>query len=124
MIKNEQIEEAAKEAADRWRAFSTDENGMCNETPDEVFNYGFEAGANWMREQMVKEIEETNHLFVKHCQIHIPRADVDELVELLESARGWVSTHAMQTYSRVASNEADKITEALTNYRSKHGEHK
>lgn len=40
----------------------------------------------------------------------------DRLAEMLESARGWVSTHAMQTYSRVASKEVGEIDEAIESY--------
>lgn len=32
-----------------------------------------------------------------------------EMLEALKSARGWVATHAMQTYSRVASKELEAI---------------
>jgi hypothetical protein len=43
---------------------------------------------------------------------------VTEMAAALESARGWVSTHAMQTYSRVASKEVEHIDEILTAYRA------
>lgn len=45
------------------------------------------------------------------------QAENEQLIEALRSARGWVSTHAMQTYSRVASKEVeniDRLLEALS----------
>lgn len=41
---------------------------------------------------------------------------VSEMAERLNSARGWVVTHAMQTYSSVAEKEAQAIDEALNKY--------
>lgn len=46
------------------------------------------------------------------------RAIADELAEALKSAQGWVVTHAMQTYSRVADKEAYSINELLAKYES------
>jgi len=44
---------------------------------------------------------------------------VRELSAKLESARGWVATHAMQTYSRVADKEAGEISDMLEKARAK-----
>ena len=41
----------------------------------------------------------------------------EKLVEALESARGWVATHAMQTYSRVAIKECEEIDVLIKDYR-------
>lgn len=41
------------------------------------------------------------------------KAERDELLEALKSARGWVSTHVMQTYSRVAADEVQQIDELI-----------
>lgn len=46
------------------------------------------------------------------------RSLVAECTEALESARGWVSTHAMQTYSRVAAKEVETIDELLAKLKS------
>lgn len=52
-------------------------------------------------------IAELNH------KLEAANSLIDELEERLESARGWTITHAMQTYSRAASNETERIDEAL-----------
>lgn len=45
------------------------------------------------------------------------REQCEKLAEALESARGWVSTHAMQTYSSVASKEVENINQLLENFK-------
>lgn len=45
------------------------------------------------------------------------RTLAEKLSAALESARDWVSTHAMQTYSRVARKEVEEIDELLAEYR-------
>lgn len=42
---------------------------------------------------------------------------IEGLVELLESVRGWVYTHAMQTYSKLAQKDGERIDEVLAKHR-------
>lgn len=48
-------------------------------------------------------------------------AENKELREALESAKGWVVSYGMQTYSKVAYKEAEKITELLAKYEKELG---
>lgn len=52
---------------------------------------------------------------VEELQAKLERAEkrAFELEEALRSARGWVSTHVMQTYSRVAAKELEVIDALL-----------
>lgn len=70
--------------------------------PGEVYRHHFNKGAEALYSLLAPEIE--------------------NLVGALESARGWVSTHAMQTYSSVAAKEVKEIDDLLTRWREFLGE--
>lgn len=48
------------------------------------------------------------------------RSDVDKLIELLESANGWVITHSMQSLSKAALKESKEIKEYLGEFLQKY----
>lgn len=85
--------EAAQKKRDELYAKHTEHPKHVAESHDYTYKSGFDAGYS------------------------TAKLEAEELIELLESVRGWVYTHAMQTYSKLAQKDGERIDEALARYR-------
>jgi hypothetical protein len=48
----DEIAKGQKEWRDKWAAFCVADDGACQDTPDEVFEFGFESGVKWYQSRL------------------------------------------------------------------------
>lgn len=67
---------AMEKARHKWRTFSTDENGVCFEAPDEVYKNGWNDAIKFVTEELRKEP------FMYSCEGGVSGDEWASLIEL------------------------------------------